>query len=169
MRIDTLIQAVLDDVVEAAGDERILLTVDVPPLLASAQVATSLCVLTQEFVVNSFKHAFGEDEAGRVNVRLTRKGENGAELIVEDDGIGLGEIVTVDGEGDGAAHPSEGLGTKIAALLTRQFAGTISYEPMETDADKPGTRVIVMLTDLVLSDPDDLTSASADQEISPPV
>lgn len=169
VRIDTLIQAVLDDVVEAAGDERILLTIDVPPLLASAQVATSLCVLTQEFVVNSFKHAFGEDGAGRVNVRLTRRGESGAELVVEDDGIGLGDIVAIEGEGDGAAYPSEGLGTKIAALLTRQFAGSISYEPIEPNADKPGTRVIVTLTDLVLSDPSDPISPRADQEISPSI
>lgn len=159
VRIDTLIQAVLDDVVEAAGEDRIALMVDVPPLLASAQVATSLCVLTQEFVVNSFKHAFGESGSGCVNVLLKRKGESGAELVVEDDGIGVGggAVVSSTADHDGAVQHSEGLGTKIAALLTRQFSGTISYETMRPGTDKPGTRVIVTLTDLVLSDPGQLT------------
>ncbi|MBS0249844.1 MAG: CHASE3 domain-containing protein [Proteobacteria bacterium] len=170
VRIDTLIRAVLDDVVEAAGEDRIQLTVDVPPLLASAQVATSLCVLTQEFVVNSFKHAFGETGAGRVDVLLRRKGDSGAELVVEDDGVGIGGGGSVASSADheGQSQHAEGLGTKIAALLTRQFAGTISYQTMRPGTDKPGTRVIVTLSDLALSDPDQIT-APQHEEHSPPV
>jgi two-component sensor histidine kinase/CHASE3 domain sensor protein len=175
VRIDTLIQAVLDDVVDAVGNERIQLTIDVPPLLASAQVATSLCVLTQEFVVNSFKHAFGEEDAGHVNVRLRRNGSSAAELVVEDNGNGLG--CTADRvDGDDLEHrgrpdlPHEGLGSKIAALLTRQFAGTISYEAVHPGAAKPGTRVLVTLTDLVLADTKDELAVKRAQgeESSPP-
>jgi two-component sensor histidine kinase/CHASE3 domain sensor protein len=158
VRIDTLIQAVLDDVVETVAENRILLIVDVPPLLASAQIATSLCVLTQEFVVNSFKHAFDEDDAGQVNVRLIRCGDTGAELIVEDDGNGLAEDFNgAAASGDTAQalnQVSEGLGTKIAALLTRQFAGSISYERTRPGHARPGTRVVIKLTDLMLSEPD---------------
>lgn len=168
VRIDTLIQAVLDDVVEAVAEDRILLTVDVPPLLASAQVATSLCVLTQEFVVNSFKHAFDEDAAGQVSVRLQRCGETGAELFVEDDGNGLGEDFNGAAGADAAqASPnqvSEGLGTKIAALLTRQFAGSISYERVRPGHARPGTRVVVKLTDLILSDPETQSVSPSSQE-----
>jgi two-component sensor histidine kinase/CHASE3 domain sensor protein len=168
VRIDTLIQAVLDDVVEAVGVDRILLTVDVPPLLASAQVATSLCVLTQEFVVNSFKHAFDEDDAGQVSVRLVRCGESGAELVVEDDGNGLAEDFNVAAGADAAQaspnHVSEGLGTKIAALLTRQFAGSISYERARPDLARPGTRVVIKLTDLMLSDPEAESVSSSSQD-----
>ena len=169
VRIDTLMQAVLDDVVEAVGVDRILLTVDVPPLLASAQVATSLCVLTQEFVVNSFKHAFDEDDAGQVSVRLVRCGETGAELVVEDDGNGLTEDFNVTGGADAAQTSSnqvpEGLGTKIAALLTRQFAGSISYERARPDLARPGTRVVIRLTDLMLSDPEVDPASPSRQEV----
>jgi two-component sensor histidine kinase len=170
VRIDTLISAVLDDVVEAVGEDRILLTVDVPPLLASAQVATSLCVLTQEFVVNSFKHAFGESDPGRVSVRLKRSGESAAELIVEDDGSGLDDAAdAMRVAATPPDHPSEGLGTKIAALLTRQFAGSISYEPAFPGAPRPGTRVTIRLTELVLSDPEEAhMRAPADASQSSP-
>ncbi len=175
VRIDTLIEAVLDDVVEAVGEDRISLTVDVPPLLASAQVATSLCVLTQEFVVNSFKHAFGEDNSGHVSVRLKKNGNGGtgAELVVEDDGSGLynalGDTSGADSEKASQAHsdhPSEGLGTKIAALLTRQFSGTISYEQPRPGSARPGTRVTIRLTELVLSDPEEML-LQPQQETSP--
>ncbi|MBS0232705.1 MAG: CHASE3 domain-containing protein [Proteobacteria bacterium] len=170
VRIDTLIRAVLDDVVEAAGEDRILLSVDVPPLLASAQVATSLCVLTQEFVVNSFKHAFGENDTGQVSVCLKRNGPAGAELVVEDDGSGwegaLDQMAGAEKAASDPEHPSEGLGTKIAALLTRQFSGTISYEQARPGSVRPGTRVMIRLSELILSDPDSIPEKSR-EEVSP--
>jgi two-component sensor histidine kinase len=146
VRVDTLIPAVMADLVSAASEDRIKLTVDVPPLLAAAQVATSLCVLAQEFVVNSLKHAFEDSEIGEICVRLRKNGAKGAELVVEDNGAGFPDALKVQAE----AADAEGLGTKIAALLTRQFAGAISYEPINANAGRPGTRVVVRLTDLDL-------------------
>jgi two-component sensor histidine kinase len=148
VRIDTLIPAVMADLVSAASEDRIKLSVDVPPLLAPAQVATSLCVLAQEFVVNSLKHAFGDYENGEIRVSLKNIGPKGAELVVEDDGAGLPKTAKVEGQEN--TPESEGLGTKIAALLTRQFSGEISYEPARASASRPGTRVVVRLTELDL-------------------
>jgi two-component sensor histidine kinase len=147
VRIDTLIQAVMTDVVAATAEDRVKLSVDIPPLLAPAQVATSLCVLTQEFVVNSLKHAFNGEAAGTIEVRLRKEGDSGAELVVEDDGAGLPRHA--QGEQDEAE--TEGLGTKIANLLTRQFSGSISYDAAHPDATRPGTRVTVHLTELTLN------------------
>jgi two-component sensor histidine kinase/CHASE3 domain sensor protein len=153
VRIDTLIQAVMDDVVAATAEERIKLNVDVPPLLAPAQVATSLCVLTQEFVVNSLKHAFDSETGGTISVRLLKDGADAAELIIEDDGAGLPG--TIKAEQENAATESEGLGTKIANLLTRQFSGSITYDVARPGTLRPGTRVTVRLTDLALTSPDE--------------
>ena len=168
VRIDTLIQAVLEDVVDTASVDRIQLDIDVPPLLAPAQVATSLCVLTQEFVVNSFKHAFADDGSGVVNVRLKQMGKTGAELIVEDNGSGIDPgIVAASGEEadkqlyEHANHAGEGLGAKIAALLTRQFSGSIRYEPVRPGHSRPGTRVSIQLPELSLSVPEEEILAAA--------
>jgi two-component sensor histidine kinase len=149
VRIDTLIPAVMADLVSAASEDRIKLSVDVPPFLVAAQVATSLCVLAQEFVVNSLKHAFDDYETGEIRVSLKTMKPKGAELVVEDDGAGLPDT-SKEEEGQEKVPEAEGLGTKIAALLTRQFAGEISYEPMRLNANRPGTRVIVRLTELDL-------------------
>lgn len=151
VRIDTLIQAVMADVVAATAEDRIALSVDVPPLLAPAQVATSLCVLTQEFVVNSLKHAFNGDAGGAISVRLWKEGDDVAILVIEDDGAGLPKPAAERDDGADADSTAEGLGTKIANLLTRQFAGTIEYEPACRDPARPGTRVTVRLTELALS------------------
>lgn len=147
VRIDTLIQAVMADVVAAAAEDRIDLSVDIPPLLAPAQVATSLCVLTQEFVVNSLKHAFNGEASGTISVQLRKEGDDAAELIVEDNGKGLSKQTSVAQD----EVEIEGLGTKIANLLTRQFSGTISYDAARPDVARPGTRVTVRLTELTLS------------------
>jgi two-component sensor histidine kinase len=149
VRIDTLIQSVMADVVAATAEDRIALTVDMPPLLVPAQAATSLCVLTQEFVVNSLKHAFDGVNDGEISVRLHKTGDNAAKLIIEDDGTGLPE--NWKGMGSGEAAEEEGLGTKIANLLTRQFGGTISYDLVQPGAGRPGTRVTLHLTDLALT------------------
>jgi two-component sensor histidine kinase/CHASE3 domain sensor protein len=147
VRIDTLIQAVMADIVAATAEDRIALNVEIPPLLAPAQVATSLCVLTQEFVVNSLKHAFEGETKGAINVRLRKEGDNGAELVIEDNGKGWLHSQPTDLD----EAEMEGLGTKIANMLTRQFSGSISYDSAFEDAARPGTRVTVRLTELTLS------------------
>jgi two-component sensor histidine kinase len=151
VRVDTLIPAVMADLVGTASENRIKLTVDVPPLLAAAQVATSLCVLTQEFVVNSLKHAFEDDETGHIKVCLKANGTKGAELVVEDDGAGLPDSLAPD---ENSSTDAEGLGAKIAALLTRQFGGEIVYEPAKAGSRRPGTRVTVRLAELKLTPPE---------------
>ncbi|AGK59083.1 signal transduction histidine kinase [Hyphomicrobium denitrificans 1NES1] len=162
VRIDTLIQAVMADVVAAAAEDRIALNVEIPPLLAPAQVATSLCVLTQEFVVNSLKHAFEGETEGIINVRMRKEGDNGAELVIEDNGKGWLHRQPTDLD----ETEIEGLGTKIANMLTRQFSGSISYDSAFEGAARPGTRVTVHLTELTLSaalqeDPDNQKSRSS--------
>ncbi|HVX36619.1 MAG TPA: CHASE3 domain-containing protein [Hyphomicrobium sp.] len=151
VRIDTLIQAVMADVVAAAAEDRIALNVEIPPLLAPAQVATSLCVLTQEFVVNSLKHAFNGVASGTISVQLRKEDDDTAELVIEDDGKGLPKHAPVEQDETEDEAEIEGLGTKIANLLTRQFSGTISYDSVRSDTARPGTRVTVRLTELALS------------------
>ena len=148
VRIDTLIQSVMADVVAATAEDRIALTVDMPPLLVPAQAATSLCVLTQEFVVNSLKHAFDGVQDGKISVQLHKTGGGAAKLIIEDNGKGIPENWK-DMTSDEAVV--DGLGTKIANLLTRQFGGSITYDFAYPGSPRPGTRVTLHLTDLALT------------------
>lgn len=143
VRIDTLIDAVIADILAASGHDGVEVDIEIPPLLAPAQSATTICVLTQEFVMNSLKHAFADGRAGTIHVSLNKVAGGGSVLEVRDNGIGFAA-----GEG-GSKDGPEGLGGKIAALLTKQFNGSISY--VTSDSALPGTNVVVALPDLKLS------------------
>lgn len=51
--------------------------------------ATPLCLLINELITNSLKHAFTEKERGRVQVTLKRNGVDKVEVHVNDDGAGF--------------------------------------------------------------------------------
>lgn len=159
VRIDDLVPAVLSDLIAATGASAVELDVRIPPLLAPAQAATSICVLTQEFVMNSLKHAFPGGRKGLITVALDRAPAGGAILTISDDGVGMqnggsGDGGAGDGAGDGDGDEEdddEGLGSKIATLLTRQFNGSITYGPARASTDAPGAKVVVTLPDLKLA------------------
>ncbi|PPC85429.1 MAG: histidine kinase [Hyphomicrobium sp.] len=151
VRIDSLVESVIGDLAATMNDDNIEIKVDIPPLLAAAQVATSLCVLTQEFVMNSTKHAYREGDKGLITVQLA-KADKGSVLKITDDGRGMADDDD-DGDGEEADEKDgrEGLGAQIAKLLSRQFNGEISYQSVTSDAERPGTQVIVTLPDLKLT------------------
>ena len=155
VRIDDLIESVLDDLIEANSEELVTIDVAIQPLLAPAQSATSLCVLTQEFVMNSLKHAFPGGRKGEIKVMLKKAEGGGAVLIVSDNGIGIppDHLAVDDGE-------QEGLGNKIATLLSRQFNGSITYSETKPGDASPGAKVVVTLPDLTLSTPSAEASAA---------
>jgi two-component sensor histidine kinase len=99
-------------------------------------------------VVNSLKHAFDGAQDGKISVQLHKTGGDAAKLIIEDNGTGMPENWK-DMTSDEAVE--DGLGTKIANLLTRQFGGSISYDFAHPGAPRPGTRVTLHLTDLALT------------------
>ncbi|MFN0218268.1 MAG: CHASE3 domain-containing protein [Hyphomicrobium sp.] len=147
VRIDSLIESVMADLLAASGEEAVQVKVEIPPLLAPAQSATSVCVLTQEFVMNSLKHAFPEGRKGLITVTIEKTEGGGAVLTIADDGVGMPPAAD-DGNGDTA---QERLGNKIATLLSRQFNGSIAYAPAKPGSPTPGAQVIVTLPDLKLA------------------
>ncbi|MGQ0456790.1 MAG: sensor histidine kinase [Hyphomicrobium sp.] len=157
VRIDDLIDAVMSDVAAASGQDAVRIDVEIPPLLAPAQSATSICVLAQEFVMNSLKHAFPDGREGVIKVTIEKSPEGGAVLTVSDNGIGLVPAADASNESNGGP---DGLGGKIATLLTRQFNGAIEYDTTAPGSDMPGTLVVVTLPDLKLAASEDSRSAA---------
>jgi len=84
--------------------------------------AVGLCV--SELVQNSLEHAFPAGRQGRVQVKLGRCDDGGADLLlrVADDGVGM----PPDG-----AETSNGLGLDLVRLLAEQLSGKLTFESNE--------------------------------------
>jgi two-component sensor histidine kinase len=66
----------------------IQLDLEIEPVSTREQVMSAAALIANELVANALAHAFADDRAGRVLVRLRRLGEDRAELTVSDDGRG---------------------------------------------------------------------------------
>jgi two-component sensor histidine kinase len=104
---------------------RVRLHVDIPTATMSGDRAVPLALLTTELLTNAFKHAFPENRAGAINVRLTIGASAAAQLVISDDGVGTAERSESGGT----------MGQTLIGAFTRQLGGTLNV------SGPPGTSV----------------------------
>ncbi len=99
---------------------RINLVIEANPLQMSSDQAVPLSLIVTETVSNAVKYAFPGGRRGEVSVRLTSD-ENAADLIVQDDGVGIpaGQTETESG-------PRDGIGITLIRGFARQLSATLS-------------------------------------------
>jgi two-component sensor histidine kinase len=105
---------------------RVRLNVDIPHVRVTGDRAVPLALLTTEILTNSFKHAFPNQRAGTISVRIAREPDGMAKLEIADDGVGQSER-TADGDLPGS------MGQTLIEAFTRQLGGEIAV------AGPPGT------------------------------
>ena len=118
------LRALLTDLVQVYGTLYAKVDIDtrveVKPknLRVRAADAVPLGLIVNELVSNALKHAFPGDRGGRVDVRLTRRGDV---LLLEvfDDGVGLPP--------DFAARVEHTLGFTIVTTQIEQLGGELAY------------------------------------------
>lgn len=128
------------------GARKVTLDADIDPLTINARDATTLGIIVGELVINALKHAFTDEQGGRIRVGLRPHAGGGVVLEVEDDGNGMPA---------GAEHNDQGLGGTIIRQLSRQYGGEVRYEARAGG----GTTVSVVLPELHIA-----TSAEAPGE-----
>jgi two-component sensor histidine kinase len=94
------------------------LTSTLDPVILPTDESISLGVVATELVTNAFKYAYPAGQSGDIRVMLRKLPEGRAELVVQDDGIGLGATV----------HPGgTGLGSKIIAAMAAALKTNVEY------------------------------------------
>jgi len=78
-----------------------------------------LGIIINELISNSMKYAFSKTGEGRIGVQALQK-DGKAEIIIEDDGIGIPETLS---PGD-----SSGFGLRLVELLVKQLKGEMRLE-----------------------------------------
>src|ERR1700691_4791360 len=95
--------------------ERLSIIVIVDDSVVTANASVSLGLIITELVINALKHAFPEQNHGKITVDYRSDGQKWT-LSVNDDGIGMPK---------GADKAKPGLGTGIVVALARQLRGQI--------------------------------------------
>ncbi|WP_187144319.1 sensor histidine kinase, partial [Microvirga massiliensis] len=113
------------------GLRPVALRVTAENCLLPQEQAVAVGLITNELLTNALKHAFPEDRGGTITVRFARH-EDGFELVVTDDGVGLSSNV--------AAGGSSGLGQRLMRSLAAQLGGTLEIGP---GSGTSGTRAIL--------------------------
>ena len=90
----------------------VALNVETVPITVSAQQAAAVGTYLNEFIANSYKHAFPNSEQGTVGVHLNAAQDGQVELICTDTGGGLPEVPSTS---------RSGLGMKIAEVVCMEL------------------------------------------------
>jgi two-component sensor histidine kinase len=103
------------------------LTLAAEPVRLPTDRAVSLGVIVTELVSNACKYAYPSG-AGEVRIMLMREGDARYRLLVEDDGVGIGD----------AAPKGTGVGTKLIRAMAQSLDTRVEYDPHHR-----GTRAIL--------------------------
>ena len=103
------------------------LTLAAEPVRLPTDRAVSLGVIVTELVSNACKYAYPSG-AGEVRIMLMRDGDARFRLLVEDDGVGIGD----------GAPKGTGVGTKLIRAMAQSLDTIVEYDPAHR-----GTRAIL--------------------------
>lgn len=110
----------------AVNPARVELDIDIQNVNVGLNQAVPCALILNELVSNSLKHAFPADYDGQLKVRIRQEPEQGLELVVADNGVGVPSDFGGQREGS--------FGMRLLHALTRQVDGKMEYS-----SANPGT------------------------------
>lgn len=125
VRLGAHLQDLCDDLEKGLSRPAIRIHCDLEDIVVGADDTVSVSILVNELVTNALKHAFPGDRGGTIRVALASH-RGSAELMVEDDGVGMR---------DGGTTRGTGLGTRLVETFVRQLKAK-----HDVASDETGTR-----------------------------
>jgi PAS domain S-box-containing protein len=117
------------ELVMALPKGQVDLNLNVQSLGIPASKAAALALLLNEVIGNAVKHAFPNGRRGQLTIEIGRA-ENGLNIVVEDDGVGL----------DHSPPPEGSFGKTLIMMLVHQLKGRLTWHDRG-----PGTRAEIVM------------------------
>lgn len=96
---------------------RIKLHLELEQIFLNAETATPCGLIVSELITNAFKHAFPEEQPGRLCLKLHQNSQEEIKLSVQDNGVGLPPGLD--------CRKTESLGLQLVFLLAKQLNAQI--------------------------------------------
>lgn len=121
LQLDDYVSVLFESISSTFEDPHteIYITLKADPVKLTISQAVPCGLLLNELLTNVYKHAFPDQEEGRLTVQIEEKGGQ-VTLRVSDDGVGLPDNINFD-------HPSS-LGLKLIQSLSRQLDADLHWE-----------------------------------------
>jgi len=97
---------------------RIRIETEIADFMLDSGILYPLGIILNELLTNAFKYAFPDGRSGRVSVVLRKDGEDAAELVVSDEGVGLPPSF--------GAEDAKGFGFALVRALVDQIGGSLA-------------------------------------------
>jgi two-component sensor histidine kinase len=114
-----------------SANHGVSLELSADPISLPVDDAIAIALLSNETVTNAYKHAFANESAGAITVRLHRTPERALVLRIADSGVGAD-----------LAHAQGGMGLRLIRSLAAQLHGTLE---LEGRTGTTGTRITVTM------------------------
>lgn len=118
---ETMGQAMLQSF--GAQKDRVLLNVNMSPILMDVDTAVPIGLIVNELMTNSLKYAFPDRGEGLIELSLKSEDENTLVLSLADNGVGR-----AGAEKSSWSHSSTGFGGRLVHLLVQQLDGDLEQE-----------------------------------------
>ncbi len=126
-----LIGEVAQSLASPGGNVRVVTRLE--PVRVASDRAASIGVIAVELVTNALKYAYPGTRSGEVRVVVQPLAAGGAQLVVEDDGVGPSAETKVRGTG---------LGTRLMGAMAASLGSAVEYPETGT-----GTRAVLRIPD----------------------
>ncbi|NGP88861.1 PAS domain S-box protein [Fodinibius halophilus] len=117
---DTYLQELTDVIVSSMKSEEtdVSISIDADPIDFTISQAIPCGLILNELITNAYKHAFVNQEKGKININISNK-DGQIYMTVKDNGIGISEEVSLD-------NP-QSLGIKLIHTLSTQLEGESEF------------------------------------------
>lgn len=120
--LSDLVRELVPEIVKGSARGKIDVDLDVPKIAMSSALATPVSLILNELVTNAIRHAWAEQEAGKLSVTAKVKNDH-VTLTISDNGRGM----------PARKQSSRALsGLKLTEALVRQVRGVMVLRPVDT-------------------------------------